>query len=362
VRILYNPCVRHLMDLSILARYPIHPEAGDYLKEQNVTLDDLVFSPAYAQARDAGRRRVLEAWLDGRIGEHALTAEVERIVELLSYVVARIIVSCTADDHLVQRYALAEAETAESRLLDEDLDFVMQMAGFLELDVARGDDSDITVHFTDYLRHSSQMRAPEWKLAVQELVNGRVTVDKRRLVRLIQNAIQERIAGELPLPVNDAIIDAFASAIWEVRDEVAKRKAQFEKETYGKVSFLRLPPCMKRLMGMMKKGENVPHVGRFGLTAFLHTVGMSNEKIVAVFSVSPDFNEHLARYQIDHITGKTSGIEYIPPECDTMKSRGVCFDPDELCAQKWMNHPLTYYRIKGKKKKPKAALEESASE
>jgi DNA primase large subunit len=188
-----------------------------------------------------------------------------------------------------------------------------------------------------------------------------VNVDKKRLVRLIQNAIQERIAGELPLPVNDDIIRAFDPAIEEVKSEVAKRKAQFEKETYGKVSFLRLPPCMKKLMGLMKKGENVPHVGRFALTAFLHTVGMSNDEIVAVFSVSPDFNQHLASYQIDHITGTSSGIVYIPPECDTMKSRGVCFDPDDLCNQKWMNHPLTYYRIKGKKKKSTSASKEPAT-
>jgi DNA primase large subunit len=228
------------------------------------------------------------------------------------------------------------------------------------LDVVKGENSDVTVHFTDYLRHSSQMRSPEWKLMVQELDGGRVTVDKRRLVRIIQNAVQERISRELPLPVNDSIIEAFEPAIGEVREEVAKRRTQFEKETYGKVSFLRLPPCMKKLMSLMKKGENVPHVGRFALTAFLHTVGMSNEEIVAVFSVSPDFNQHLASYQVDHITGKTSGIEYIPPECDTMKSRGVCFDPDDLCNQKWMNHPLTYYRVKGKKKRARTSPKDPA--
>ena len=70
----------------------------------------------------------------------------------------------------------------------------------------------------------------------------------------------------------------------------------------------------------------------------------------SIFSSSPDFNEQLARYQVDHITGMSSGIEYLPPECDTMKSRGVCFDPDSLCKKSWLTHPLSYYRIKGKKK------------
>ena len=58
-----------------------------------------------------------------------------------------------------------------------------------------------------------------------------------------------------------------------------------------------------------------------------------------------------ARYQVEHITGKTSGTEYTPPGCDTMKSNSICFNPDSLCNKEWMNHPLSYYRIKGKKKR-----------
>jgi DNA primase large subunit len=338
------------MDVSILARYPIHPQTSEYLRSKNVTLDDLVTSSAYEQARDAGRRRVMDALVDGEVHERPMGSEVDGIVELLSYVVARIIVSCTADDHLIQRYSLAEAVTIQHRLNDENFNFVLEMADLLGIKAIETSDSRISIHFSDFLKHSSQMRSEEWNLVGQDLMDGRVTINQTRMVRLIQHAVQEKITGELPLTVNDRIIEAFEPAIDAVREEIAKRKAQYEKESYGKVSFLRLPPCMKKLMGMMKKGENVPHVGRFGLTSFLHTIGMRNEEIVGIFSVSPDFNEHLARYQIDHITGKTSGIEYLPPECGTMISRGVCFDADSLCKKKWMTHPLSYYRIKGKKK------------
>jgi DNA primase large subunit len=230
------------------------------------------------------------------------------------------------------------------------MEFLLETSDFLGLNVARLPDSRLSVHFSDYLKHSSQMRSQEWKLVNQEMENGQVFLGRNEVARLLQHAIQDKVFNELPLPVNDEIIAAFEPAIQAVREEIARRKEQFEKESYGKVSFLRLPPCMKKLMSMMKKGENVPHVGRFGLTAFLHTIGMNNDQIVAIFSSSPDFNEQLARYQVDHITGMSSGIEYLPPECDTMKSRGVCFDPDSLCNKKWLTHPLSYYRIKGKKK------------
>lgn len=339
------------MNLRTLARYPFLPETSQYLKDAGIDLDSLVTHAAYDQARHAGRRRVMESLVEGEIQEHAMTSEVDRLTELLSYVVARIIVSCTADEHLIQRYALAEAVTTQKRLESESLDFVMDMAVLLGLDAVRLSDREVSVNFADYLRHSSQMRSEEWKLVNQELDSGRVPVSKGRLARLLQHAIKDRIESELPLPVNDAIISAFGNSIDLVKEEIAKRKAQFEKENYGKVSFLRLPPCMKALLDMMKKGQNVPHVGRFALTSFLHTIGMSNDEIVAVFSSSPDFKEQLARYQIDHITGKSSGVEYLPPECSTMKTQGICFDPDSLCKKKWLHHPLTYYRVKGKKRR-----------
>jgi DNA primase large subunit len=238
------------------------------------------------------------------------------------------------------------------------------MANLLGMDAVQMNAKEASVHFADYLRHSSQMRSEEWKLSNQEMEAGRVPVTKTRLARLLQHAIKDKIEGELPLAVNEAIISAFKNSIDLVREESERRKAQFEKESYGRVSFLRVPPCMKKLLDMMKRGENVPHVGRFALTSFLHTIGMSNDEIVAVFSSSPDFKEQLARYQIDHITGKSSGVEYLPPECATMKSQGICFDPDSLCSRKWMQHPLTYYRVKGKKrqgKKPTSSAGESVS-
>ncbi len=338
------------MNLRNMARYPLLPETSAYLKSIGMDLNALVSNAAYEQARHAGRRRVMEALVDGRIKENALVSEADMLVELLSYIVARIIVSCAADEHLIQRYALAEAVSTEERLTSENLDFVIDMAQLMGMDAIRLNATEASVHFTDYLRHSSDMRSEEWKLVNQELDRGRVPVNQKKLARLLQHAIKDKIEAELPLPVNDIIIESFRNSIDLVREESAKRMAQFKQEGYGRVSFLRIPPCMKGILEMMKKGENVPHVGRFAITSFLHLIGMSNDEIVALFATSPDFKEQLARYQIDHITGKTSGVEYTPPECSTMKTQGICFDPDDLCRKKWMNHPLTYYRVKGKKR------------
>ncbi len=344
------------MDPRTLALFPFLPEVSGYLKQQNVSLDDIVSSPAYGRARELGRERVMEAFLEKKVRDHAMTSEIDYLLEMLSYIVARIIVSSTADEMLIEQYALAEAVSMRDRLMEQDMDFLFHVIQALDINASPegGEDEErVRIHFTDYLKLSSQMRAKEWSLVSQDLDAGYLVLEKKKMTRLVQQALTSRIKKELPLPVNDKIIEAFSSTIDDVRVEVEKRKEEFRKEGFGRISFLRLPPCMKIMLNALKKGENLPHVGRFALTAFLHTVGMETEQILALYSTSPDFNVNLARYQIEHITGKLSGVEYLPQNCHTMVSQGICFEPDSLCKKEWMTHPLTYYKIKGKKRDDK---------
>lgn len=174
---------------------------------------------------------------------------------------------------------------------------------------------------------------------------------KEKLVRLVQNALQGRIEEELPLEVNDLILTTFKDDAEELRGIVTEKKKKFKVEDFGRIRTTRLPPCMYRLLAMVQSGEGISHSGRFALTAFLHTIGLSSDQILAIFSNIADFDESKTRYQIEHITGQISGTEYTPPECSTMKSYNLCPGPDELCSQEWVKHPLTYYRVKGRKAK-----------
>jgi DNA primase large subunit len=104
---------------------------------------------------------------------------------------------------------------------------------------------------------------------------------------------------------------------------------------------------------MSQAGENLPHHARFALVTFLNAIGLSPEEIFKVFTHAPDFKEDMVRYQVEHITGSTSATSYSPPNCDTMKSGGICFNPDGLCSKDWLTNPIKYYRIKGKRRKVK---------
>jgi DNA primase large subunit len=194
------------------------------------------------------------------------------------------------------------------------------------------------------------MRETPWKLINQPLAGGYVSLRREKAIRLLRNAIQRRIEEGLPLPVNDGILEAFRADLRDLRARLEAKKATFKAEDIGKVSITRFPPCMYNLLAQIQSHENVSHMGRFAIVSFLHHIGLGNEEIFRVFGDVPDFAADVTKYQIDHITGATSPTEYTPPECATMKSYGICPGPDRICLT--IRHPLSYYRVKGRERRP----------
>ncbi len=335
-------------DLRTLAMYPFVREASRFVRSSGTTLEDLLSNPAYDRTRALGVDRVRSSLETGLVPERVPVGEAETLAELLSYPVARIVVSCIADPYLNRRYAIAEAKRAHARMLLEDTERLEFLARELGLDARRQDGGShgFRVHFTEFLKHTRSMRDPAWKLINQAVDRGYVTLPRDRFVRLLQNAVQGAIEAELPLPVNDAILDAFRPATQELAGVLAQKKERFKAQELGKVSITRFPPCMYNILAAIQSHENVSHQGRFAIVAFLHHIGLSNDEIFRVFGDVPDFAADVTRYQIDHITGKISSTEYTPPECSTMKSYGLCPGGDALCHEPWMHHPLTYYRKK----------------
>lgn len=356
-----------MIDERLAAKYPFLKASSELLRSRGVTLESLISSMAYESARTLGKERVLEAVEFPMIVDHPITSQADAMNELLSYPVARMLVSCLGDEKFVRRYAIAEAKLANSRLSAEasmarergtratrggagldGSDFVVQVAEELGLQVHRVSGS-LAVDFADFLRFSTTMKSKSWKLVNQDVRDGKTMIAEEKLIRLVEQMIADKIASELPLQVNDAIIDALAPDVEEIGAALEEKRAEHPERDFGRVSIVRFPPCMKALLEMIRGGENVPHTGRFAIVAFLHTLGMNSETILSTFAASADFDESKSRYQIQHITGEISGTEYTPPECSTMKSYGICFNPDDLCDRDWMNHPLTYYRVKGRR-------------
>ncbi|MBM4249080.1 MAG: hypothetical protein FJ149_06540 [Euryarchaeota archaeon] len=327
-----------------LASYPFLREASRFVKERGPTLEELLRDIAYAGARGAGVERVRAALERGRVDPPACRLDHECLAEMLAYICARFVVSVAGSPALTRRYSLMEAERAAEMLRLEPPETVAAVCEELGLPVERPGGMFL-MHFAPYLRFAVPNQA-EWKLINRRLRRGMVELDQPTVCRLAQNALRARFDTELPLAVPDPVKEVFAGEARALKNEADARLQKFQPKELGKVRIMAFPPCMRHLLATAQAGENVPHSGRFAIVAFLHSLGVPSEEIMKAFAGSPDFQEDKTRYQVEHITGVTSGTEYSAPGCETMRTYGICFEPDSLCRREWMTHPMKYYRVK----------------
>lgn len=353
-----------MLPLPLLAKYPFLPGAADYVGERGPAMQDLLFDRAYARVRARGVQRVQGAVEKAEVEPVPVTGDADGLVELLSYGVGRMVVAALDLPWAARRSAMAEAKLAHGRLIAEEPATVREVATLLGLRL----DERGHVHVADYLKHSVPTKEEGWKLVNQPLRRGFVEAEPKRLARLCQEAVRQRIEAAALQEPPPEVAKAFSAELDGLRKMAEDQVARYQGGDLGPVNLELLPPCMKKLLAQLQSGVNVPHTGRFALTSFLHTVGMGSEDIMRLFAAAPDFKEEMTRYQVEHITGRTSGTEYTPPGCATMVTNGLCpmeelprDQRDRYCIHPRMQHPLTYYRWKAFVAEKRAAAEPAAA-
>ena len=327
-----------------LSGYPFSGEAAARVKETGYSLEGLLAEPnPQPRLSRLARKRALDRVLGGVTGEIP-DGPAHPLAELLSYPIARVIVSCVDDDLLTRRYALAEAKLAGKKMVREDLSDLLLLARDLGADPQAGQDG-IRLPFTDYLKAAARMKSPGWKLVNRSLEAGWVAVTGQELARILEERARERVQRGLPLPVPPEICGKLRREIDRVEEELSARKAE-ERVDLGEVTEEAFPPCIRGFLAEVANGVNLAHTARFALTTFLLSVGMGVDEVVALFKRSPDFDDEKTRYQVEHIAGR-GGTAYRPPSCATMATYGNCPGMDRLC--RWVSHPLSYYERKVEK-------------
>jgi len=328
-----------------MATYPFLQETKEWVKKEKISVSEILYDEIYERARDIAILRVKDAVKKAIVRERPLLNETDCIMEIFSYPLARMIVSSIESDFLRRRYALAEAKKAYNNLKNENHSFISQFAQEFGIELI----DEKKVYFADYLKYAPTWHE-KWKLVNRPLHKGMVEISKGGLARLLQEAVRKKIEQELlvlysPPEAKKVFKDAISAIKNNLQMDMEKRDVKT-----GNATILKFPPCMRQLVSAVQSGINVPHSGRFSLVTFLHSIGMDINKILALFSQSPDFNEEKTKYQIEHITGKISSTEYIPPKCSSLQTWGLCPQErkDEICEK--ISHPLSYYRLKWRKK------------
>lgn len=331
------------------ARYPFLSDAREAVRGADVDLAALVASDDPAVER--GLDRVERAIGEGTVGPPHRQPH----VELLSYPVARVLVSLADQAALTRRYASAEARTARERLREdaegEELRSAdqgrVQLSEFLRefglADATRdrtGSEAgaEYEMDVAAYLPLATSRSGDRWRLVNRALAGGSLPVSREELFDLLETAVERRVREGLPFDVPDAIAAELETERAHVRELLADLDLRREIDAVVPRQF---PPCMTALLDRVQAGEDLDHHSRFAITAFLATIGMRPDDVVELFEANPALDEATTRYQVTHVRGETGPAEYAPPSCATMQAYGDCVDRDDLCAT--IAHPLAYY-------------------
>ncbi|MBE6523277.1 MAG: DNA primase [Thermoplasmata archaeon] len=351
------------MDTKRAAKYPFLKESSEFAEKNGADLDMLLTSDSYEPARKRGKERVLQALEKAEVSHADLMNDYDRLIEVMSYPYARMLVSQIGDRFLTKRYALSEAVRMNSLLSKEDKTTILVVSE--ELGITSTADRDGTIHmgFPDFLRLASRINSPDWKLINSDIHHGVVYLPQDKFSRLMQNALQDKIESELPLLTPEEYKKYLVRDVEAVKNALNDAKMKMSATNGEGMKMDYLPPCLVRILEMSRNGLNLPHSARFAIVTFLKALGLGYEDIIKVFSESPDFDESKSEYQIKHILGELSGGEgYSPPECKTMKTNGLCYNPDRICEYEWMTHPLKYYRFKARGQQKNAQAPEKKEE
>jgi len=366
------------------ARYPFFEGAREAVREAGVSPAALIAEDAPAVER--GRERVERALMEGTVAAEEPRRWDDR-EELLSYPIARILVSLIEAPAAVEKYAAAEAATARERLLaDFDSDEEVQTTGrrrvsleealreFSLADAVRPDERDrpgsgsrrrsrrgggrgpahYWIELGPYLDIAEGGWGERWRLVNREVADGEVRSTADGLIRILEAAVERRVADGLPFEVRgsdggDAIADALDPAVSELRSLLNDHDAAGDPSVETVVPAL-FPPCMKALVRRARSGESLSDHAEFSLVSFLVALGMDADDVATLLGVEAEETDGDSggsagrRTRIEtrvEYLGDADGTQYPPPSCATMKSYGDCVDPDERCET--ISHPLSYY-------------------
>ena len=312
-----------------LAKYPFLDEAGDYIKARDLSLVD-ISQPDFNLVIRRARQRVLQAIRSREVSGEMDTPE----IEILSFPIALILVKAANLDHLISRYSHAEAIRVEKFLEDEREDLIVEIfKNILKINVILVTSGtgfsklNYKISIIDYLRRATRFHELQWKLINRTVDDGNVYLKSNELIRLIRQEIESKIQDKLKEMVVPQLPQSFIKTI----QELSILSPPPPKLT-GKVNISpdKYPPCVKAALDLLKKGENLPHYGRFLLTTYLVNIGESVDEIMSLYSRSPDFNERITKYQVEHIAGLKGGrVKYTCPSCRTLITHGFCFKTKE---------------------------------
>ena len=310
------------------------------------------------------------------------------------YTILKILLYINNSIPIANRVANLYSKHTYNKLIRENNDFnLFSICKDLELDIEYHEEAvpfgliiekdrkqvlqtQFSIHYIDYLKLASNLRDDYRKLVHNVLIEGYVLIEKKDLIRLLQEVVRKKLIIEQEKDLSS--LEDFKNKILEIKEirelnerilgEWELKKEEFEysfeiKYKRGEKVEESFPPCVADILMRVEEGQNITHIERLFLVFFLHSLEVPTDEIVNLFAKLPDFDRKKTEYQVEF--AKKKG--YSPHSCSTLKSYSLCMAmkyKDELClegyfskkldSQKKIQHPLFYVQIKQyRKHRPK---------
>jgi DNA primase large subunit len=263
--------------------------------------------------------------------------------DLLSFILTVAVIKASQREDAISRFSLNEAGRAEVFLKTENKKTITHIIrqilkiSVYETEYAIGNSVyEYTVGIKDYVTLSSPLKSDYWRIVNRIIDYGLVYVKRNEIIRLARDEIRHEIYKR----INESATPAIPQQLQYLVDIIKNRP--LPATAFEETRITEYPPCATHAVVRSQANENLAHFERFFLTAFLLKTGKSVDDVIKFFSNSPDFNEKVARYQVEHIAGLRGGRKaYNVPDCKTLFAQSLCFK-NQTCYN--VSHPLQYGR------------------
>jgi len=272
--------------------------------------------------------------------------------EVLSFYYAALAANLSGNRWVVSRLALAEANRAYELLKDEKDEVVAylgRIVGLKSLSYGRSYREPIalvrgvpvyrvyhySMNLVEYLHAARRLLGDDaWKPINYPVRKGVIYLEKQHVLRIVKEILVEYIESKIIRSIGKDVSLELAQPIVGLIEHIKKVLSERQKPRIRgtRVEILKgvvieeaFPPCIADLATRARRGDHLSHHERFALATFLLNLGADVEYVLDYFRNMPDFNERIARYQVEHLAGlRGSGKKYRVYSCEKMKTLGIC--------------------------------------
>ena len=257
---------------------------------------------------------------------------------LQAFALAKVLLSFAGDNVWYEKFSRRIGARALGFLqADEKPEaLVLQVLDDLGVGYERDDQNRFVLSATTYL--SVALNDPNTRLVHQDVSSGKLGLSLNGIQRWLAQYGHARTFQSLPVDTS-----GLPTALHKLARDIKSRMNDRQRASAiarmpaggGPLRPDFFPPCMADLFTRLSAGENLPHMARFDLAAFLFAAGNSLDATLSLFARAPNYSEKITRYQLERI----EKLKLSAPNCAKIREHGFC--PLSNCT---IRNPVAYYR------------------